>query len=52
MCCYVHLLAWLLPCCTDWPLLQKNFGRPVEWQLVKEYPWSVPQLRKVDPKPE
>lgn len=28
--------------------LQKNFGRPVEWQLVQEYPWSAPQLRKVE----
>jgi hypothetical protein len=31
-------------------LLQRNFGRPVEWQLVKEYPWSVPQLRRVEQK--
>lgn len=29
-------------------LLQRNFGNPVEWALVKEYPWSTPQLRKVD----
>jgi hypothetical protein len=29
-------------------LLQRNFGKPVEWQLVKDYPWSVPQLRKVN----
>ncbi len=28
--------------------LQKNFGRPIEYELVKEYPWSTPQLRKVD----
>lgn len=29
-------------------LLQRNFGRPVEWALVREYPWSTPQLRKLD----
>ncbi len=28
--------------------LQRNFGRPVEWALVREYPWSTPQLRKLD----
>ena len=28
--------------------LQKNFGKPVEWGLVKDYPWSTPQLRKLD----
>lgn len=27
---------------------QKNFGRPVEWALVKDHPWSTPQLRKLD----
>eukprot|EP00877_Chromochloris_zofingiensis_P011522 jgi/Chrzof1/6623/Cz19g03040.t1 len=27
--------------------LKKNFGKPVEWALVKEYPWSTPQLRKI-----
>ena len=27
---------------------QKNFGKPVEWALVKDYPWSTPQLRKLD----
>lgn len=27
---------------------QKNFGRPVEYALVKEYPWSTPQLRRLD----
>eukprot|EP00878_Enallax_costatus_P017447 GHUV01018327.1.p1 GENE.GHUV01018327.1~~GHUV01018327.1.p1 ORF type:complete len:108 (+),score=38.66 GHUV01018327.1:457-780(+) len=26
---------------------KKNFGRPVEWALVKEYPWSTPQLRRI-----
>jgi len=29
--------------------VQKNFGRPVEWALVQDYPWSAPQLRKVEP---
>jgi hypothetical protein len=28
--------------------LQRNFGRPVEWELVKDYPWSAPQLRRVE----
>ena len=28
--------------------LQKNFGKPVEWGMVKEHPWSTPQLRKLD----
>jgi hypothetical protein len=28
--------------------LQKNFGKPVEWALVKDHPWSTPQLRKLD----
>ena len=27
---------------------QKNFGKPVEWALVKDHAWSVPQLRKLD----
>ncbi|KAG1674393.1 hypothetical protein FOA52_012919 [Chlamydomonas sp. UWO 241] len=27
---------------------KKNFGRPVEWALVKEHPWSTPQLRRLD----
>lgn len=27
---------------------QKNFGKPVEWALVKDYAWSTPQLRKLD----
>ncbi|KAF5831592.1 hypothetical protein DUNSADRAFT_12926 [Dunaliella salina] len=27
---------------------KKNFGRPVEWQLVQDYPWSTPVLRKVN----
>ena len=27
---------------------QKNFGRPVEWAMVKEHPWSTPQLRRLD----
>jgi hypothetical protein len=28
--------------------LQRNFGNPVEWALVKEHPWSTSQLRRVD----
>lgn len=28
--------------------LQKNFGKPVEWALVKDYAWSTPQLRKLE----
>jgi hypothetical protein len=27
---------------------KKNFGKPVEWALVKDHPWSTPQLRKLD----
>ena len=27
---------------------KKNFGKPVEWGLVKDYAWSTPQLRKLD----
>ncbi|GAX72773.1 hypothetical protein CEUSTIGMA_g229.t1 [Chlamydomonas eustigma] len=27
---------------------KKNFNRPVEWAMVKEYPWSTPQLRRLD----
>ena len=27
---------------------QKNFGKPVEWALVKDHAWSTPQLRKLD----
>ncbi|KAI8476562.1 MAG: hypothetical protein J3K34DRAFT_241572, partial [Monoraphidium minutum] len=26
---------------------KKNFGKPVEWAMVKEYPWSAPQLRRM-----
>lgn len=28
--------------------VQKNFGKPVEWGMVKDYAWSTPQLRKLD----
>ena len=28
--------------------MQKNFDRPVEWGMIKDYPWSTPQLRKLD----
>merc|ERR1711994_34737 len=27
---------------------KKNFGRPVEWALVKKYPWSVAKLEKLE----
>lgn len=27
---------------------KKNFGRPVEWGLVKKYPWSQAHLVKLD----
>lgn len=27
---------------------QKNFGKPVEWALVKDHAWSTAQLRKLD----
>ena len=27
---------------------QKNFGKPVEWALIKDHAWSTPQLRKLD----
>merc|ERR1712118_631912 len=27
---------------------KKNFGRPIEWGLVKKYPWSAPVLKKLD----
>ncbi|KAL3152789.1 hypothetical protein ABBQ38_012373 [Trebouxia sp. C0009 RCD-2024] len=27
---------------------KKNFGKPVEWGMVKDHPWSTPQLRKLD----
>eukprot|EP00198_Chlamydomonas_reinhardtii_P013941 XP_001703278.1 predicted protein [Chlamydomonas reinhardtii] len=27
---------------------KRNFGRPVEWAMVKEYPWSTPVLRKLE----
>ena len=25
-----------------------NFGRPIEYALVKDHPWSMPALRKLD----
>lgn len=48
-----------MPACTSLhnvPLLdahaacvpQKNFGKPVEWGLIKDHAWSTPQLRKLD----
>lgn len=30
---------------------KKNFGKPVEWGLVKDYAWSTPQLRKLVRRP-
>ncbi|KAK9834518.1 hypothetical protein WJX74_003536 [Apatococcus lobatus] len=27
---------------------KNNFGRPVEWAMEKDFPWSTPQLRKLD----
>ena len=27
---------------------KKNFGKPIEWGLVKRYPWSQPQLMRLD----
>uniref|UniRef100_A0A7R9SZ14 Uncharacterized protein n=1 Tax=Ostreococcus sp. 'lucimarinus' TaxID=242159 RepID=A0A7R9SZ14_9CHLO len=27
---------------------KKNFGRPIEYGMVKRYPWSVPTLMKLD----
>jgi hypothetical protein len=27
---------------------QKNFGRPVEWAMVRDHPWSTPQLRRLE----
>ena len=28
--------------------VQRNFDKPVEWGMIKDYPWSTPQLRKLD----
>ncbi len=43
MCVHVvmhgHVHSWCL---------QRNFGRPVEWALVRDYPWSTPTLRKLE----
>eukprot|EP01023_Acetabularia_acetabulum_P061975 TRINITY_DN7550_c0_g1_i4.p2 TRINITY_DN7550_c0_g1~~TRINITY_DN7550_c0_g1_i4.p2 ORF type:complete len:115 (-),score=21.31 TRINITY_DN7550_c0_g1_i4:371-715(-) len=27
--------------------LKKNFGRPIEYATVKDFPWSTPSLRKL-----
>ncbi|CAG9463670.1 unnamed protein product [Pedinophyceae sp. YPF-701] len=27
---------------------KKNFNRPVEYAMVKDFPWSTPALRKLD----
>ena len=29
-------------------VVQKNFGRPIEYGMVKQHPWSVPTLQKLD----
>lgn len=28
--------------------VQKNFGKPVEWALIKDHAWSTAQLRRLD----
>eukprot|EP01024_Parvocaulis_polyphysoides_P048891 TRINITY_DN468_c0_g2_i5.p3 TRINITY_DN468_c0_g2~~TRINITY_DN468_c0_g2_i5.p3 ORF type:complete len:123 (-),score=17.94 TRINITY_DN468_c0_g2_i5:818-1162(-) len=28
--------------------LKKNFGKPIEYAMVKDHPWSTPQLRKLE----
>jgi len=28
--------------------LQRNFGKPVEWGMVKQYPWQEAVLMKLD----
>lgn len=27
--------------------IKKNFGRPIEYAYVQQYPWSVPQIMKL-----
>ena len=27
---------------------KKNFGKPIEWGLIKRYPWSHPQLERLE----
>jgi hypothetical protein len=27
---------------------KKNFGKPIEWGLIKRFPWSQPQLEKLE----
>ncbi len=48
----LHLHAWKGSCTAalheTMAAAQKNFGKPVEWGLVKDYAWSTPQLRKLD----
>lgn len=43
----VHHRSYIV-CNAPSTCVQKNFGRPVEYALVKEYPWSTPQLRRLD----
>jgi hypothetical protein len=30
------------------PEFKKNFGKPIEWGLIKRFPWSQPQLEKLE----
>ena len=49
ICCYTCKLASArLDADKRRCMLQKNFGKPVEWGMVKDHPWSTPQLRKLD----
>lgn len=27
---------------------KKNFGKPIEWAMIKRYPWSHPQLERLE----
>ena len=44
----VEISPWFDKGTAGRPLTQKNFGRPIEWGLVKKYPWSAPVLKKLD----
>ena len=43
--CVVSCYPFLL---TSAVRLQKNFGKPVEWGMVQEHPWSTPHFIKLD----
>jgi len=47
-CCPKHAAPFLAFILSNFACPQKNFGRPVEWAMVKDYAWSTPQLRKLD----